>query len=182
MCGSACTGEGRYAPARGERGTRVWEGVCTPACAVRARGSPRVRVERWARREGLLRSAGESPSGGVGGASVRGPAGARACLRCERELGRRRGTPGEDPGRGRRALDQSSCNLRLVGGSWGGVDSGGAGGGACESPGWKMSPEERLGCGRDGRAEEGDRRGNEETGILGRKEQQCCRQERGGPS
>lgn len=41
MCGSACTGEGRYAPARGERGTRVWEGVCTPACAVRARAEVR---------------------------------------------------------------------------------------------------------------------------------------------
>lgn len=55
---------------------------------------------------------------------------------------------GEDPRRGRRALDLSSGNLRPVGGSWGGVDAGGAGGGACASPGRKMSPEERLGCGR----------------------------------
>lgn len=45
-------------------------------------------MEKWARWEGgLLRSAGEFPSGGVGDASERGPAGARACLRRERELG-----------------------------------------------------------------------------------------------
>lgn len=38
MCGSACTGEGRYAPARGERGTRVFgRSVHACMCGARAR-------------------------------------------------------------------------------------------------------------------------------------------------
>lgn len=89
------------APVRG--GTRARRGAraCGKECArVRARGA-RARVERWARREGgLLRSASEFPSGGVGDASERGLSGARACLRCERELGRGRGASGEDRGEG----------------------------------------------------------------------------------
>lgn len=101
MCGSACTGEGRYAPARGERGTRVWEGVCTPACAVRARAEVREcgwrggragkacsgvqvspRVEAWEARacEGRqvrVRACGVSGSLG-GGGGLRGGPGERA--------------------------------------------------------------------------------------------------------
>lgn len=54
--------------------------------------------------------------------------------------------------------------------------------GPVRAPGGKCPQKSGWAAGGTDVLRGGDRRANEETGELGREEQQCCRQERGGPS